>query len=439
MAEVDWLARVAEGESLPGATPTLDDAGHVTLDQPDRYTDRGVIASGGMATIRAASDRATHREVAVKLLHPSYAKQPAHLQSFVEEALITGQLTHPNIIPLYDLGRDQSGMVYFTMPRVEGRTLHEILRDPAYAPGSSRRLEVALEVFLKVCDAVAFAHSRGVVHRDLKPVNIMVGVFGEVYLMDWGHARVLPKPGAVVVPRSSESPLAKRQESPSGTPAYMAPEQVAPTPRFDERTDVFGLGATLYEIVGGRPPYQGNQEAVLRLAREAAAPPVDAGRPFHVQARLVRLIQRAMSRDPEDRFPRVEDLATQVRGLLRAGMHMPFETFGPGDVIIREGDPGDRAYILMRGECEVTKMVDGQRRTLRRMQDGAIFGEAAMLSDAPRSATVEAVSEVSVIRISRADMEDRLAPDTWEGLLVRTLVQRFRELDERLHPRQAAP
>ncbi|MFO0613383.1 MAG: serine/threonine-protein kinase [Polyangiaceae bacterium] len=430
MRHLDWLHTVLHGEP---PDPASDDAGHPSLDEPERYEDRGVLGVGGMGTVRQVRDLAIRRKVAVKLLNSTLSQEPIMLQTFVEEALVMGQLTHPNILPLFDLGRDARGTVYFTMPVIEGKTLFTILRDPDLPPGNPHRLTLGLEAFLKVCDAVGFAHSRGVVHRDLKTANVMVGTFGEVYVMDWGLAKVMRNhPDAVDVPRGPRSPLGRARETADGTMSYMAPEQATRFPDVDERADIFALGAMLYEIVTGKPPYVGTPEEVAELARECRFTPADVGRDFYVPRRLARVIAKAMSKHPDDRYRSAEEIATQVREFVRRGHHMPVQTFAPGARIVREGEVADCAYILTRGECEVYKTVDGSKRVLRRMRSGSIFGEAAILGEAPRSATVEAVTEVTVMVISRDDIDERLAVDTWEGLLVRTLVERFREHDAKL-------
>jgi serine/threonine-protein kinase len=387
-----------------------------------------------MGAVRAARDLVVRREVAVKLLHPALARDPANVQSFVEEALVTGQLTHPNIVPLHDLARDARGTVYFTMQRIAGRTLYDILHDPEIPPGSSERLAMALDVFLKVCSAVAFAHSRGVIHRDIKVSNVMVGRFGEVYLVDWGLAKVLrDRPGAVDVPRGPSSPLGKSKEASAGTPHYMAPEQASDDPCADERSDIFGLGAMLYEIVTGRPPYDSHRpEEIVAMARECNPTPPDRVGDFYVPKKLARVVAKAMAKDPADRYATVEELAAQVREFLMRGHHLPLATFPAGARIVVEGEIGDRAYIVIRGTCEAVKYVGEERRVLRQMGPGSIFGESAILGSAPRTATVEALTEMTVVVITRDEFEERLAPETWEGLLARTLVERFRDLDAKL-------
>ena len=161
------------------------------LSLEDRFIDQGEIARGGMGAIHRVVERTLNRTVAMKVLQPERAHERLVRQRFLAEAQVTGQLDHPNIVPVYELGSDDDGKMFFTMQLIEGRTFSEFL--DSNPPDNDERVEQALEVFFRVCDAISFAHSRGVVHRDVKPSNIMVGEFGQVYLMDWGIARVLPE------------------------------------------------------------------------------------------------------------------------------------------------------------------------------------------------------------------------------------------------------
>jgi serine/threonine protein kinase len=177
------------------------------------------------------------------------------VHGFLREAQVTGQLDHPNIVPIHELGRDAKGELYFTMKLVEGQSLRA---DRRRAGADSDRCSTCLEIFVKVCDALAFAHARGVLHCDIKSANVMVGEFGQVYLMDWGGAQLLkPGPGVDTSNWVRDSlPTAAARETQGvvfGTPAYMSPEQAsAGREPMDERSDIFSMGALLYEIMTGR-------------------------------------------------------------------------------------------------------------------------------------------------------------------------------------------
>lgn len=420
--------------SQPRAIRVRDDQGPTLALEP-RYQDAGPIGRGGMGQVRALRDLTLGREIAAKTLDGALAGRTDIHERFVEEAQITAQLEHPNIVPVYDHARDREGTLFFTMKRVLGRTLLQLLSDPALAVGSSERLSVALEVFLKTCDAIAYAHSRGVLHRDIKPANIMVGAFGEVYLMDWGLAKMHgSRPGGVEVLRRPSSVLEQAVEGPVGTPSFMAPEMVnGQHDRIDERADIFGLGAVLYQIVTGRPPFTGTTVQEIMVKNGACDfVPADAIGDAFVPKKLAHVIARAMAREPEDRYANASELSSQVREFLHRGMHLPRETFEAGQTIVREGELGERAYIITRGRCQAFKVLDGERTVLREMGPGSLFGEAAILSSAPRIASVDALTDVTLLVLTREVLEDSFSPDTWEGLLAKTLVERFRELDARM-------
>jgi serine/threonine-protein kinase len=265
----------------PGSPPTLTvDSGSGAdgptspagaADPAGRYELLDEIARGGMGAVHRAVDRTLGREVAVKLLQERFPVGSLAARRFVDEARIAGQLQHPGIAPVHDLGTLADGRPFLAMKLIKGRTLDELLRgrpDPAADRGRS------LAAFEQACQAVAYAHSRRVIHRDLKPANVMVGAFGEVQVMDWGLAKVLgDRPeSAPPHPPDSDEHLATEIRSGRdtdegsetqagsvlGTPAFMAPEQaVGAVDQVDARSDVFGLGAILAVILTGKPPYVG--------------------------------------------------------------------------------------------------------------------------------------------------------------------------------------
>jgi hypothetical protein len=401
---------------------------------PERYTEGGELGRGGMGSVHLALDRVLRRFVALKRLNPELSVTPEVVQQFVEEARLSSQLEHPNVLPLHDLGIDHDGRLFFTMRVVRGSTLWDMLHDPEMPLGSTERLGELLEIFLKVCDAVSYAHSRGVIHRDIKPDNIMVGQFGEVYLMDWGLAKVDREdaPNPLDIPRPPDSPLARADEGVVGTVSYMAPEQ-AQGRDVDTRSDVFALGAVLYHIVTGRMPYDHPSDTyLLESAKACNFLPADQIPGVYVQKKMARILKIAMAKDPADRFQTITELKTYVQQFLHGGLHLPRKTFEPGERLVEQGQVGEEAYILTRGQCVVYKMVAGEKRVLRRLGVGDVLGEMGLISEEPRTATVEAVDRVTALVLTRDMLEERFAAGTWEGLLVKSLVDRFRDLDQRL-------
>jgi serine/threonine-protein kinase len=246
-----------------------------------RYQLFGEIARGGMGAVLKGRDPDLGRDLAVKVLLEGHRDNPDLLRRFVEEAQIGGQLQHPGIVPVYELGTFADSRPYFTMKLVKGRTLAQLLKE---RPSPREELPRFLGIFEQVCQTVAYTHARGVIHRDLKPTNIMVGSFGEVQVMDWGLAKVLKEGGIADEPpvadeaapavsviatvRSGSDVDISQAGSALGTPAYMAPEQAGgDVAQVDRRADVFGLGSILCELLTGQPAYTArSQPEVMRKA-----------------------------------------------------------------------------------------------------------------------------------------------------------------------------
>jgi tetratricopeptide (TPR) repeat protein/tRNA A-37 threonylcarbamoyl transferase component Bud32 len=284
---------LTDSGSEHGASPVVDPGSAAAKRVPqgrEKYQLLGEIARGGMGVILKGHDTDLGRDVALKVLDGELAKNPAVVQRFVEEAQIGGQLQHPGIVPVYDLGLMADESPYFTMKLVKGRTLSALFQQRKSTADNRGRL---LAIFESVCQTMAYAHSKGVLHRDLKPANIMVGAFGEVQVVDWGLAKVLHRGGVADERRAKETlhtvietvrsgPGSSGSDSlvgsVMGTPAYMAPEQAqGEVEKLDERADVFSLGAILCEILTGRPPYEETEsEPVLVQAARARLDPARA-------------------------------------------------------------------------------------------------------------------------------------------------------------------
>ncbi len=394
-----------------------------------RYEVRTLLGRGGMAAVHQALDRILLREVALKFLDSA---EPPQIERFVMEAQISAQLDHPNIAPVHDLAMFGEPP-YFVMKLLGGHSLNDHMHERATLPREPEALDDLLDVFVKVCDAVAFAHSRGVVHRDLKPDNIMVDTYGRVYVMDWGLARVIP--GGHTGKRIDVA-FQKTSDDGSGTVPYMAPEQACPGWRpIGPLTDVYALGAILYEILTGRPPhvaetYTALREAVFNGAISAPETHVPGGL---VAPALSRITLRATAHEPQHRYESVEDLKRDVvRFIQGGGTRFSMRTFAVGDLVVREGEVGDHAFVIRQGRAVAYKTIDGERIVLREMCAGDAFGEMALLADTPRTATVEVIEPLAVHVVDRGSMHQGLGLDSWTGAVVRALAERFRDIDAKL-------
>ncbi len=261
-------------------------------DAPD-YELLKVIGEGGMGVVYAARQSAIARTVALKMLRGSGAQTAEQREKFISEAVITGELDHPNIVPIYDLGANDSGALFYSMKRVRGTPWNDVLEKKSLAEN--------LTILLAAADAVAFAHANGVLHRDLKPENIMLGDFGEVLVMDWGLARISDEfPNADSVTQSDVM---------GGTPAYMAPEMATgPIDLVSEASDIYLLGAILYEIVAGQPPHTGkNVMACLFAASKNKIVTTEQS------GELMDVALTAMATKPADRYETVQGLQEAIR------------------------------------------------------------------------------------------------------------------------------
>ena len=301
------------------------------------------IARGGMGAILDAKDVNLRRRIAMKVMHDPDQVSDRQLARFIEEAQVTGQLQHPSIVPVYELGVDADNRPFYTMKLLKGRSLEEILDAIENGDEEVREtwtLPALLNAFSKICEAISYAHSKDVIHRDLKPENVMIGQFGEVQVLDWGLAKVLTAEaeapvevldaepmvsGIIESVRSGDSSgrFQSMDGSVAGTPTYMAPEQAEGlVDQIDERTDVYGLGGILYAILTFRSPVTApNLQLILAKVRAGAivAPDqLEGFEPPHlpgqrVPASLNAITMKALALRPEDRYDDVASLLADVQ------------------------------------------------------------------------------------------------------------------------------
>ncbi len=404
-----------------------------------RLTIEGEMARGGMGAVRFAFDSNLQRRMAAKTMHAHTYEHLMLVHGFLREAQVTGQLDHPNIVPIHELGRNARGELYFTMKLVEGQSL-KMLIGGAVAHDADRLFNL-LEIFIKICDALGFAHSRGVLHLDIKSANVMVGEFGQVYLMDWGGAQLLPpRPGVDTRHwvRDSLPPLPAEDTAGMvfGTPAYMSPEQAsAGREPMDERSDIFSMGALLYEIMTGRPPYQAQTalEAVM-LAQlcDIRSPDTLPHVPPNLYPReLLRIVMKALARVPEDRYSSIAAMKLDILRFMRGGGNFATIRVPRGQHVIRQGEVGDAAYIVVSGTLEVYKQIDDERVSLRMLGPGDMFGETAIFAASPRTANVVVLADASLVVVTSDVIEQELASmKPWMGAFIRTLASRFGGVEE---------
>ena len=296
---------------------------HIVLGH-DRFAIAGELGRGGMGIVYEADDQQFGRRVALK----SVTRKSASLERrFVTESIVTANLEHPGVAPVYERGFDSEGMPFYTMRLVRGRTLSE---EVASRRTIATRLELLPEV-IRVAQTLAFAHEHGVVHRDVKPDNVIVGDHGDTVLLDWGIARVRGMPLITDDETGSSQQDETRMGAVIGTPAYMAPEQArGEIDKIDERTDVFALGALLYHVLTGEPPFRTEPGTdPLTKARDADAPPLRSAAPKAPGA-LRDIVERAMHADAGERFQSAGEVAAALEGFINdkvAGRESPLVRF----------------------------------------------------------------------------------------------------------------
>jgi len=369
-----------------------------------------------MGTVHLAFDHLILREVALKTLRDDLSESEDLQQRFIQEAQLTGQLDHPNIVPVYELTTSSDGGAPSVIMRyVDGETYSELV-EGLHASPTDAKLQKTLQVFLKVCDAISFAHERGVIHCDLKPENIMVGKHGQVYVMDWGIA---------FLREAERVPL-------GGTLGYMAPEQLTgDRSAINATTDVYGLGGILCVLLTGEPP----RTEASALADWSETPRLEDRKAMpEVPPELCRIAERALSPAQADRFQSVDELKCEMEAFMAGGGWFATRHYLGGDVIIREGDSGSEAFIISSGVCDVFRgKPEGRRQFIRSMGPGDTFGELSVLTRMPRSATVVAQTDVSLRLVTLEALDRELKRNPVLASFISAVSNRFCDLEARLN------
>ena len=284
-------------------------------DRP-RFELRSELGVGGQGLVISVFDRDCGRLQALKVLHEHRSDRDGILR-FIHEAQVMAQLEHPGIVPIHDLNVLEDGTLYYSMKRIEGESLADLMS--TYTKPENRFK--ALQVYLKICDTLAFSHDKGVIHRDLKPANIMVGSYGEVLVVDWGLAKTLGD-SEVHSPRNtneSGDAFETRMGVAVGTPSSMSPEQArGESEEVDHRSDIFALGVILYELLTGKSPYFPERRArkVMEKSAHGKWRPISEVLDASVPPALESIVNKAMRFKADGRYQNVSDLADDVRSFI---------------------------------------------------------------------------------------------------------------------------
>ncbi|MBW1667175.1 MAG: protein kinase [Deltaproteobacteria bacterium] len=405
-----------------------------------RYEIIGKLGQGSMGVVYLGRDPYINRNVSIKISRPASSVAGEGVEKYRErfflEAQSAGKLLHPNIVAIYDAGMYRD-FCYITMEYIDGPTLEKFCHKDSLLPVSK-----VIEIVFTACQALDFAHKKGVVHRDIKPSNIMLSRIGGVKITDFGIAQV-----------KSEQTVSKGI---IGSPCYMSPEQVKEQPGED-RSDIFSLGCVLYELLTGQKAFTGdNYFSILYKITNENPVPVREIRP-EVPEILEKIVKKALTKDPNHRYQTCSDFAYDLRVALRALKGGPprdkvesvidyihgvpfFENFSKdhvrqilnasniikvrkGKVLVSEGEIDDSFFIILSGKAAVHK----NNKTIAFINRGECFGEMSYLSGGSRSATVVAETDCILLKIS-ATLLDR-SPDSIQLLFMKkfavTLLQRL--------------
>ena len=319
-----------------------------------------LLGEGGMGVVYVARQASIDRKVAIKMLKGETTGDETQRRKFLSEAVITGDLDHPNIVPIYDLGTNEAGALFYSMKRVQGTPWDERIHKMS--------LMENIEVLMKTADAVAFAHSRGIIHRDLKPENIMLGEYGEVLVMDWGLA--------IPTKRFKKTHNVAASGNMGGTPAYMAPEMATgPFNRISETSDVYLLGAMLYECVTGVTAHTGKDvmKCLVAASKNVITPTKKSGE-------LVDVALKAMSTKLQDRYASVREFQDAIRQYLAHSESITLATRAEGDLenARKSDDYQDYAQCVF-GFQEALNLWSGNRRAGQGLQTAKLaYAESAL-------------------------------------------------------------
>ncbi len=418
-----------------------------------KYTIRKRLTAGGMGEVYLALDKDFQRHTAMKVILPELRGNFHIIESFIKEARITSQLEHSNIIPVHDLGYLPNHGIFFTMKLMKGKPLNEILhememKNPKYV--KKYDMYMLLGIIRKICDAVAFAHSQQVIHRDIKPHNIMVGEFGEVLLMDWGLAKKITtssspdsgKISAANIPAADSSLhdedwIATELGVVKGSPAYMSPEQaMGNVAEMDYQSDIFLLGATLYHIFTFYPPYLGDDILeVVQMARNYELMPLETYTTDQVKIPndLGRIIMKALSRDKTDRYNNINEMIEDIDDFLKGEMNFCHRFYEKGSVLMREGESGSESFLIVKGKLQVDKQHAGKLIPISTLRKGDIVGEMSLITSERRSATVTALEDTEVLVLTQELFTQHLTKlPPWLGKTIYLLAERLKAANDKL-------
>ncbi|MFT5274238.1 MAG: serine/threonine protein kinase [Saprospiraceae bacterium] len=403
----------------------------------NRYQELDQLGEGATADVRRVFDTHLNRLVARKNFDISLSSDARLLQTFLNEAKLVSYLAHPGIVPVYDLSADESRLSY-TMPIADGDSLSKVLESDAIT-GNGRALPIdqAVSILIKLCETLSFSHDKGVLHLDIKPDNIIIGHYGEVYILDWGAARLInPEQYAESIRALSAQQYSVKYSSEEselflGTPKYMSPEQTTvPRDQLTGTSDIFSLGIIAYQMLCGQHPFQANSiEQLFDAIQNQAVIPLGQLNST-LPAKLIEIVERMLQKSPIGRYESFTAVLQDLNSLYTAGGAMETRDLAQGEVIFSQGDSAGFAFTILRGEVEISIVVDGKRKLMSTLGEGEMVGELAAISNQVRTATVTTTrpTRIAILSVEFINTElEKTSP--WVGSLIRNLANRFSDVN----------
>lgn len=396
----------------------------------DRYRIIGLLGKGRYSDIFNCFDEELNRIVALKQLRKEYVSNQNIVNSFLNEAKLLSFIEHPGVMMLYDIFLDENGAPAYTMKLIKGSNLRW-----EYEIKTRAQL---LNIFIKLCETLSSVHDHGVIHLDLNPENIMLGSYGEVVIIDWGNARIFDdkpyKESLQFIYEAPEPPACDQSALYNSISRYYSPEQVSKhTDTFSPSSDIFSMGIILYEMLSGLAPFSAKDS--LSLSQQIQNCNV---KPLHeccsdIPLLLSQICAKMMEKDPYKRYHSFNAILTDLDRFQNSGQAFFKRVLLPGDVLFREGDEGDFAFIILSGKLEVSRMSNGYKVVLAHLKKEEIGGELALFTNEPRSATITAVEATTISLLSRESVENELVKlSPWVQKMIYGLSKRFIKLNDYL-------
>lgn len=403
-----------------------------------RYRRLELIGVGGLAEVSTYFDTYLNRVVAVKTLIPENVEHVLKLKGFIHEAKLISYLEHPGVVSLYDTFLNNDGHLCYTMKFIEGEDLATFL-NRIYFEENHTALTLCLQTFMKIAETLAFVHDKGVLHLDLKPENIMIGRYGEVYLMDWGNARLYQKESyrkhlQQFLGNTTFETLEEKENFMAGTPEYMSPEQTLLTrEELAPPSDIFSMGVIFYEMLSQKLPFiEEDTYALFEQIRHFQPLYPHEVNP-NIPRKLSQICMKMLAKNVGERYHSFHEILAELKEFSTSGQGFLIQKYKAGEIIFTEGDSGEYAFVILSGLVEISKEINGERKILAHLGKEEIVGELAIFTKQPRMASAKALEPTTIKMISKVALEEemeKLSP--WLGQMINRLSTRFVTLNDRI-------